>query len=181
MLTCSLSPERLLTSLLTFAGTSKSSARPKSLLLFQWWKILVHCAFSRFLPTFPFGRLAFDFQADWIVPASREDIDRSVPWNHHILERVPGLLAEGILSMQAQATAQTMVSVANLSFAFLPSSNSDLAFFNAVPAKVITLLRDQPCVLREDETWGVPERVVVCDNSSFMELIPSANLRELRV
>ena len=117
-----------------------------------------------FLPVRQFG-FRFIIQADFLVPANREDIHRNSRWNTWLRDSLPTAFCEAL------AAFKTDTSLRHTFYSFLPRDGevSD-EFFSPVVDELYIRLRQLPCVHTESGKWEQPSRVLFADQS-IRELI----------
>lgn len=145
-----------------------------------------------YLPLRSFG-FKFIIQADFVVPASRQDVNQDSDWNQWIAKQIPNLFIKSLEyfkqhSIFAHSTSQTYNFTALKSYLkFIPLEEEIIGFFQHVPRQICELLRNQEflpavdCTVSDEHTivWKRPfECVVVKDNDLIRQVLTSDMLKK---
>lgn len=106
-----------------------------------------------FLPTRPYG-FKFIIQADFLVPASREDIDKDKDWNKWIGENIPQVFLTAVEQFKKDSKIQKTF----LNYLPLESEINDNYFAKVVEDLKESLLKTE-CILTESKKWLNPSKV----------------------
>lgn len=108
-----------------------------------------------FLPIRSYG-FRFAIQGDFILASSREDILTDRAWNQWLRDGISSLFLEAVESFKADDCLRTTF------LSFVPSSTEVTdAFFNAIPANIIELLKKTECILTASGRWAKPSEVLI--------------------
>ncbi|KAK8913915.1 hypothetical protein KSP39_PZI024215 [Platanthera zijinensis] len=120
-----------------------------------------------FLPLRKYG-LKFILQGDFILPSSREEVDRNSAWNQWLLTRMPDLFVSAEKSFCALPCFHENLGKAVTEFmSFVPLMGEVYGFFSDLPRMILKELRKSNCLLLDGscEEWAPPCRVLRnCDD-----------------
>lgn len=110
-----------------------------------------------FLPLRTYG-LKFILQGDFILPSSREEVDKNNPWNEWLLTKFPGLFVSAERSFCALSCFRENPGKAVATYmSFVPLVGEVHGFFSGLPKAIILELRRTSCLLIEgDRSKMVP-------------------------
>ena len=124
-----------------------------------------------FLPTKEFG-FKFIIQADFLVPASREDIYQYTDWNKWLRDNVPNVFLKAIETFKKDDKLKSTF------YNYIPTeSEITNKFFSGVVRKLKNKLLDSNCVLTESGKWLKPSEVFRA-SEDIRSLIPNKDLFE---
>jgi hypothetical protein len=119
-----------------------------------------------FLPVRPYG-FKFVLQADFVLPSSREAIDRDSAWNQRLRAEVPAAFALAVEQALRTADPADLVSAANLWLAALPLEGEVQDFFQPCVRAVHATMRTVACIPTVGCKWECPMRMMTCSTASM--------------
>ena len=96
-----------------------------------------------YLPLRSFG-FSFIIQADFEVPASRQDVKQSSEWNQMLIQHVPQIFSNSLQLFKE--LFKNKIDAANAFFKFVPIEEEILGVFNNVPRQMMDLLNREECI-----------------------------------
>ncbi|MEH2124137.1 DUF3883 domain-containing protein [Nostoc sp.] len=128
-----------------------------------------------FLPTRSYG-FKFLIQADFLVPANREDIHKDTQWNKWIRDNIATTFFLAVEEFKQDSNLQKTY------YNYIPI-NSEVKeikdeFFIPVVSEIHNKLKTSECILTESEKWQIPSHVVQVDEQ-IRKLISNADLQQL--
>ncbi|MEH2027279.1 DUF3883 domain-containing protein [Nostoc sp.] len=125
-----------------------------------------------FLPTRSYG-FKFLIQADFLVPANREDIHKDTQWNKWIRDNIATTFLLAVEEFKQDSNLQKTY------YNYIPL-NSEIKdeFFIPVVSEIHNKLKASKCILTESEKWQIPSHVVQVDEP-IRKLISNADLQQL--
>ena len=97
-----------------------------------------------YLPLRSFG-FHFIIQADFVVPASRQDITEDSEWNQWIVKQLPRLFIKSFdYFKQHKEFNNNLIEALSAYLSFIPLEEEIVGFFQHVPRQIIDLLRNEP-------------------------------------
>uniref|UniRef100_A0A2P2K4J6 Uncharacterized protein MANES_03G146000 n=1 Tax=Rhizophora mucronata TaxID=61149 RepID=A0A2P2K4J6_RHIMU len=104
-----------------------------------------------FLPLRTYG-LKFIVQGDFILPSSREEVDRNNPWNEWLLTKFPGLFVSSEKSFCSLSCFKDNPGKAVAAYmSFVPLVGEVHGFFFGLPKAIISELQRTACLLLEGD------------------------------
>ncbi len=104
-----------------------------------------------FLPTRSYG-FKFMIQADFLIPASREDIHKDKKWNKWLRDNVSTVFLEAVETFKNDENLKTSF------YNYIPIQIKD-NFFSEVVEQLKAKLSDSNCVLTESGKWLEPSQI----------------------
>ncbi|HEY9800029.1 MAG TPA: DUF3883 domain-containing protein [Leptolyngbyaceae cyanobacterium] len=125
-----------------------------------------------FLPTRSYG-FKFLIQADFLVPANREDIHKDTQWNKWIRDNIATTFLLAVEKFKQDSNLQKTY------YNYIPL-NSEIKdeFFIPVVSEIHNKLKTSECILTESGKWQIPSNVVQVDEQ-IRKLISNADLQQL--
>lgn len=125
-----------------------------------------------FLPTRSYG-FKFLIQADFLVPANREDIHKDTQWNKWIRDNIATTFLLAVEKFKQDSNLQKTY------YNYIPL-NSEIKdeFFIPVVSEIHNKLKTSECILTESGQWQIPSHVVQVDEQ-IRKLISNADLQQL--
>ncbi|BAZ52827.1 hypothetical protein NIES4103_54920 [Nostoc sp. NIES-4103] len=125
-----------------------------------------------FLPTRSYG-FKFLIQADFLVPANREDIHKDTQWNKWIRDNIATTFLLAVEKFKQDSNLQKTY------YNYIPL-NSEIKdeFFIPVVSEIHNQLKTSECILTESGKWQIPSHVVQVDEQ-IRKLISNADLPQL--
>ncbi|CAK7328430.1 unnamed protein product [Dovyalis caffra] len=133
-----------------------------------------------FLPLRTYG-LKFILQGDFILPSSREEVDKNNPWNEWLLTKFPGLFVSAERSFCALSCFRENPGKAVAAYmSFVPLVGEVHGFFSGLPKAIALELRRTSCLLLEgDRSKMVPPCSVLRGwDEQARNLLPDSLLQE---
>ncbi|WCJ33174.1 Histidine kinase- DNA gyrase B- and HSP90-like ATPase family protein [Euphorbia peplus] len=133
-----------------------------------------------FLPLRTYG-LKFILQGDFVLPSSRQEVDKNDPWNEWLLTKFPGLFVKAERSFCALSCHRDHPGKAVSAFmSFVPLVGEVHGFFSGLPNAIAQVLRNTSCLLLEGEKCKMvpPCNVLRGWNEQARELLPAELLQE---
>ncbi|XP_024517181.1 uncharacterized protein LOC9630255 [Selaginella moellendorffii] len=131
-----------------------------------------------FLPVRSYG-LKFVVQGDFILPSSREDLDRDSAWNQWLRAEVPKLFLQSLHCFQSSAVFGSRIEAISSYLSYVPVEGEVLGFFSSVPRIILSLLRAAPCLPVEgSELWSLPCTTLRGWGDAFRLLVPDDMLKK---
>ncbi len=125
-----------------------------------------------FLPTRSYG-FKFLIQADFLVPANREDIHKDTQWNKWIRDNIASTFLFAIEKFKQNSNLQKTY------YDYIPlHSEVKDEFFTPVVSEIHNQLKLSKCILTESGKWQTPADVVQVDEQ-VRKLISNTDLQEL--
>jgi hypothetical protein len=125
-----------------------------------------------FLPTRSYG-FKFIIQADFLVPANREDIHKDARWNKWIRDNIAATFLLAVEEFKQDDNLQKTY------YDYIPLNNEVTEeFFSPVVNEIYTRLKANPCILTESGNWNLPSDVLLVDEP-IRDLISNNELRQL--
>ncbi|MBS3030005.1 MAG: DUF3883 domain-containing protein [Dolichospermum sp. DET50] len=125
-----------------------------------------------FLPTRSYG-FKFLIQADFLVPANREDIHKDTQWNKWIRDNIASTFLFAIEKFKQDSNLQKTY------YDYIPlHSEVKDEFFASVVSEIHNQLKVSKCILSESGKWQIPAHVVQVDEQ-VRKLISNTDLQEL--
>jgi hypothetical protein len=122
-----------------------------------------------FLPTRGYG-FNFIIQADFLVPANREDIHKDKLWNKWLRDNISSVFLIAVENFKQDEFLKETY------YNFIPLSDEITDdFFSPVVNQIHRDLRDCECILTESGSWRRPQDVLTAD-SEIKYLIPNDDL-----
>jgi hypothetical protein len=118
-----------------------------------------------FLPVRSYG-FRFVLQADFVLPSSREAIDRDSAWNQRLRAEVPAAFALAVEQVLLAADPSDPVAAANLWLAVLPLEGEVQDFFQPCVRAVHATMRTVACIPTVECKWERPMRMMTCSTAS---------------
>ncbi|XP_065862787.1 protein NO VEIN [Euphorbia lathyris] len=133
-----------------------------------------------FLPLRTYG-LKFILQGDFVLPSSRQEVDKNDPWNEWLLTKFPGLFVKAERSFCALSCLRDNPGKAVSAFMnFVPLVGEVHGFFSGLPKAIALELRRTSCLLLEGDKCKMvpPCNVLRGWNEQALELLPDGLLQE---
>jgi hypothetical protein len=132
-----------------------------------------------FLPVRSYG-FRFVLQADFVLPSSRENIDRDSAWNQRLRAEIPAALALAVEQSLRYDPADPCAA-ANLWLSALPLEGEVQDFFQPWVRAVHASMRTVACIPTAENKWETPLRVMTCSAASVAAatLIDHAHLSDV--
>ncbi len=125
-----------------------------------------------FLPTRSYG-FKFLIQADFLVPANREDIHKDTQWNKWIRDNIASTFLLAVEEFKQDSNLQKIY------YDYIPlHSEVTDEFFTPVVSEIHNKLKVSKCILTESGKWQIPSDVVQVDEQ-IRKLISNTDLQEL--
>ncbi|CAF0865248.1 unnamed protein product [Brachionus calyciflorus] len=120
-----------------------------------------------YLPLRSFG-FKFIIQADFVVPASRQDINQDSEWNQWLAKQIPSLFIKTLEKFKShEFFRHDFLFYLTCFLKFIPSENEVLGFFQHVPRQIFDLLKNEnfmPVLNEKGEIlWKKPFECVITD------------------
>ncbi len=128
-----------------------------------------------YLPLRSFG-FKFIIQADFIVPASRQDIREDSDWNQWLIKQIPKLFLKSFdLFKQLNNNSDSILNALIMFLKFVPLEEEILGCFQHVPRQILDLLRNEPClpcIDNNDEViWKKPFECLILNETNDLAMI----------
>ncbi|BAY63717.1 hypothetical protein NIES22_38050 [Calothrix brevissima NIES-22] len=125
-----------------------------------------------FLPTRSYG-FKFLIQADFLVPANREDIHKDTQWNKWIRNNIATTFLLAVEEFKQDSNLQKTY------YNYIPL-NTEIKdeFFIPVVIRIHNQLKTSECILTESGKWHIPSDVMQVDEQ-IRNLISNADLQQL--
>lgn len=124
-----------------------------------------------YLPTRGYG-FKFIIQADFLVPASREDIHKDKLWNKFLRDNIAFVFLRAIDEFKQDENLKKTY------YNYIPLANEVVdEFFSPVVDQIHRLLRENECILTESGNWLKPIKVLRA-NKDIRDLIPNDDLKK---
>lgn len=140
-----------------------------------------------YLPLRSFG-FSFIIQADFVVPASRQDINQDNDWNQWICKQIPTLFIKSLNYFKEHREFETKLEALKSFLRFIPLEEEIIGFFQHVPRQILDLLYNEeflPAVDFDPETnenmivWKKPfECVIMKENEIIRQVLTSDLLKK---
>jgi hypothetical protein len=117
-----------------------------------------------FLPVRSYG-FRFVLQADFVLPSSRESIDRDSAWNQRLRAEVPAAFALAV-EQSLRSDPADPCAAANLWLSALPLEGEVQDFFQPCVRAVHASMRTVACIPTVENKWETPLRVLTCGAAS---------------
>ncbi|XP_050219980.1 protein NO VEIN [Mercurialis annua] len=133
-----------------------------------------------FLPLRTYG-LKFILQGDFVLPSSREEVDKNDPWNEWLLTQFPGLFISAERSFCALSCFRDNPGKAVAAYmSFVPLVGEVHGFFSGLPKAIALALRRTSCLLLEGDNCNMvpPCNVLRGWNEQARFLLPDDLLQE---
>ncbi|KAJ9182462.1 hypothetical protein P3X46_006457 [Hevea brasiliensis] len=133
-----------------------------------------------FLPLRTYG-LKFILQGDFVLPSSREEVDKNDPWNEWLLTKFPGLFVNAERSFCALSCFRENPGKAVTAYmSFVPLVGEVHGFFSALPKAIALELQRTSCLLLEGDNCKMvpPCNVLRGWNEQARILLPDGLLQE---
>ncbi|RNA18989.1 hypothetical protein BpHYR1_038870 [Brachionus plicatilis] len=129
-----------------------------------------------YLPLRSFG-FKFIIQADFVVPASRQDINQDNEWNQWLAKQIPSLFIKSLEKFKNHLFfQQDQLFYLTTFLKFIPLEDDILGFFQHVPKQIFDLLRNEKFLPAETESTGLvfkkPFECVIADECVRQVLSP---------
>jgi hypothetical protein len=125
-----------------------------------------------FLPTRSY-EFKFIIQADFLVPANREDIHKDTRWNKWIRDNIAATFLLAVEEFKQDSNLQKTY------YNYIPLNNEVTEeFFSPVVNEIYTRLKGNPCILTESGNWNLPSDVLLVDEP-IRDLISNNDLQQL--
>ncbi|HAA28972.1 MAG TPA: hypothetical protein DCE56_16370 [Cyanobacteria bacterium UBA8553] len=125
-----------------------------------------------FLPTRSYG-FKFLIQADFLVPANREDIHKDTRWNKWIRDNIATTFLLAVEEFKQDSNLQKTY------YNYIPLKNEVTEeFFSPVVNEIHNRLKANPCILTESGNWNIPSDVLLVDEP-IRDLISNNDLQQL--
>ena len=125
-----------------------------------------------FLPIRSYG-FKFLIQADFLVPANREDIHKDARWNKWIRDNIAATFLLAVEEFKQDSNLQKTY------YDYIPLNNEVTEeFFSPVVNEIYTRLKANPCILTESGNWNLPSDVLLVDEP-IRDLISNNDLQQL--
>jgi hypothetical protein len=125
-----------------------------------------------FLPTRSYG-FKFLIQADFLVPANREDIHKDTQWNKWIRDNIASTFLLAVEEFKQDSNLRKTY------YDYIPlHSEVKDEFFASIVSEIHNQLKVSKCILSESGKWQIPSHVVQVDEQ-VRKLISNTDLQEL--
>lgn len=127
-----------------------------------------------YLPLRNYG-FRFVVQADFVVPSSREDVDRDNTWNEWLRSEIPSLFIEAFDRLKHASSPDEFMPIGRM-FQFIPAEGEVTGFFQSVGRSIlcmprtkadfeffldiITAMKKNLCMPTADGLWVLPSQTV---------------------
>lgn len=127
-----------------------------------------------FLPTEIEAKLRFIIQADFIVPANREDIYQDMVWNKVMRDRAANAFINGLKNwIKHEPFAQLVLRA-------IPHPNEiSYSFFESLYDRLIEILKETSFLKSASGKFLKPKEIIWTQSDELRELFPNENLPEL--
>jgi hypothetical protein len=126
-----------------------------------------------YLPLRSFG-FKFIIQADFVVPASRQDIREDSDWNQWLIKQIPKLFLKSF-DLFKQVNNESVLNALIMFLRFVPLEEEILGCFQHVPRQILDLLRNEqclPCIDNNDEIiWKKPFECLILNETNDLAMI----------
>lgn len=95
-----------------------------------------------YLPLRSFG-FSFIIQADFVVPASRQDVTQDSDWNQWIIKQIPNLFVSAFHTFRTHPDFKDEISALIAYMRFVPLEQEVVGCFQSVPRQINELLRNE--------------------------------------
>lgn len=92
-----------------------------------------------YLPLRNYG-FRFVVQADFVVPSSREDVDRDNTWNEWLRSEIPSLFIEAFDRLKHASSPDEFMPIGRM-FQFIPAEGEVTGFFQSVGRSILCMPR----------------------------------------
>ena len=106
-----------------------------------------------YLPLRSFG-FSFIIQADFEVPASRQDVRQTSHWNQMLLTHIPRIFISSFDRFK-RLFPDDKLKAANGFFKFVPLEEEVLGLFHHIPGQITDMLRKEECIPALDGTYFI--------------------------
>ncbi len=131
-----------------------------------------------FLPLRAYG-LRFIVQGDFILPSSREEVDRDSAWNQWLRSEIPEAFMKASEMFKSLPSLGSPGRAASQFMQYVPLEGEVLGFFSPLPRIIHARLRGTQCLPVEGlEEWTFPCVLVQGWNDAVRKLIPDTILKE---
>ncbi|KDP39349.1 hypothetical protein JCGZ_01106 [Jatropha curcas] len=133
-----------------------------------------------FLPLRTYG-LKFILQGDFVLPSSREEVDKNDPWNEWLLTKFPGLFVRAERSFCTLSCFRENPGKAVAAYmSFVPLVGEVHGFFSGLPKAIALELRRTSCLFLEGDSCKMvpPCSVLRGWNEQARNLLPDSLLQE---
>ena len=108
-----------------------------------------------YLPLRSFG-FTFIIQADFVVPASRQDVTQDSDWNQWIVKQIPQLFIKSIGLFKQHPEFENKIVALKAYMRFIPLEEEIVGFFQHVPREISEMLRNEEFL----PAFGVDDEIV---------------------
>jgi hypothetical protein len=112
-----------------------------------------------YLPVRSYG-FRFVVQADFILPSSREAVDRDSPWNQRLRAEIPAAFALAVKA--SKNLGDNAVESTNLWLSVLPLDHEVQDFFQPCVRAIHALVRTLDCIPTTNLQWKTPSSIMTC-------------------
>ncbi|GBG70287.1 hypothetical protein CBR_g6414 [Chara braunii] len=142
-----------------------------------------------YLPLRSYG-LRFVIQGDFVVPSSREDVDRDSAWNQWLRSKVVDVLVRSVDAFKRvrwggapsdETETSTWIATAiNKFLAFMPLEGEVMGFFSCLPRMIMSRLRTMAFLPVESEqlVWALPCQVIASWDDLAKQILPMELLKD---
>ena len=140
-----------------------------------------------YLPLRSFG-FSFIIQADFVVPASRQDLNQDNEWNQWICKEIPNLFLKSLSYFKEHKEFESKLEALKSFLRFVPLEEEIIGFFQHVPRQIFDLLYNEqfmPAIDVDEETnesiivWKRPfECVIIKENEIIRQVLTSDLLKK---
>lgn len=125
-----------------------------------------------YLPLRSFG-FSFIIQADFVVPASRQDVTQDSDWNQWIVKQIPLIFVESFQLFKKHTEFETKIKALKAYLRFIPLDEEIVGFFQHIPREISELLRNEeiiPVIGSNDSEilWKKPFECVIIQGTLFL-------------
>ncbi len=139
-----------------------------------------------YLPLRSFG-FTFIIQADFVVPASRQDITQDSDWNQWLIQQIPHLFVRSFKHfkpcLEDSTSFESKLNALKTYMRFIPLKEEIVGFFQNVPDQIAELLRQEeilPVMWADSVVWKRPFECIVVQgmDESVQQVLTSELLKD---
>lgn len=142
------------------------------------YEILPKLDVYAYLPLRSFN-FKFIIQADFQVPASRQDLMHNSEWNEWLVEEIPQLFVDSINLFIQNYKSTNIVNGIKYFLKFIPNTNEISGFFHHIPSTIFALLRNQSFIpILEIQSLKKPIECVILSTDDTDGLLTTTLIKE---
>lgn len=118
-------------------------------------------------------------QGDFILPSSREEVDRDNAWNQWLRSEIPEAFMKAAVMFRSLPSLKSRGRAVSNYLQFVPLEGEVLGFFSPLPRLIHARLQVTQCLPIEEGGWSFPCRVLRSWTDAARKLMPDSLLNEL--